>query len=139
MEKPAGHIYVYVAILAFAAVMMARSGRANKEQGLHTASALVVVSYALILMVYVNYPSYRRTGDIDLGLQGRYLFPVLVPLYGWVAHFVLRSWTRPVQILLVLLIGGFFVYDAFVYFSLHSPDLWFSKGPWAVRMGPAAP
>ena len=46
---------------------------------------MLVLAYAMVLMWLVNYPNYQTYRYIELALQGRYLFPVLVPLYGLVA------------------------------------------------------
>lgn len=75
----------YCAVLALAAVLAAARWRPGAAFGVPVDAAFLVVGYAFVLMWFVNYPTYQTSRYVGLALQGRYLFPVLVPLYGMVA------------------------------------------------------
>jgi len=44
------------------------------------AAVTISLLYVLVLVYYQNYSTYLRTGDLYVAVQGRYVFPVLVPL-----------------------------------------------------------
>ncbi len=130
MEKSPAHVYPYLVLLGVAAIVLIGTWRHAENDGLTTWSALIVAIYALFLIYAVSYPIYRSSAVFGLYLQGRYMFPVLLPLYGLVADLLLRRWPKGVQVALVLLIGGFFAVEEFVYFHLHSTPAWFTTVSW---------
>jgi hypothetical protein len=60
-----------------------------------------------------------------LAVQGRYLFPVLVPLWGLLAHTLLAYWPRRIQVAVALIVAGVFVYGDFPFFLSHTDQRWF--------------
>ena len=55
---------------------------ARRGEGLVLYAAGIAVFYAVVLMQLVHYPIYEDWGLPWLSAQGRYLFPVLIPIYG---------------------------------------------------------
>jgi len=87
---------------------------------------LTAVSYALILMQVVNYKSYIASGFVGLALSGRYLFPVLAPLYAWLSYSLLHNLPRWWQWLMGVAVAGFFLYAEFPWFLSNAGPEWFA-------------
>ncbi len=88
---------------------------------------LLVISifYTLIVAYYVNYKAYITHDWPDLGLQGRYIFPVLAPMYVLFSKYFLRIENKK---LLNILLGALillFVVGNIGYFFLYVPREWF--------------
>jgi type IV secretory pathway VirB2 component (pilin) len=89
--------------------------------------ALVVisVSYGLFLAYYVNYKAYITHDWMDLALQGRYIFPVLAPVYiVFSKYFIQMKNKKLLKILMGILIVGFLL-GSIGYFFLYVPNDWF--------------
>jgi len=119
---------VYFALLAGAALVFAvRRRSAAVKPGIGLAATLAG-AYTAILLFGVNYPSYVETGLPDLAVQGRYLFPVLVPLCGLVAV----AWTdfvpRAVRMVAAPAIATFFLYGDLPFFLSEAGTDWFMAG-----------
>jgi multisubunit Na+/H+ antiporter MnhB subunit len=79
----------------------------------------------LIVAYYVNYKAYITHDWPDLGLQGRYIFPVLAPMYVLFSKYFLRIENKKLlNILLGALILLFLVGNV-GYFFLYVPREWF--------------
>ena len=79
-------------------------------------------------MQFVNYSAYSKSLSISLALQGRYLFPILIPFYGIVAYFLIKPFKRLFQVGVFLLISLFFVWGDFPYFIQNATPAWFFSG-----------
>ncbi|MEW6428401.1 MAG: hypothetical protein AB1568_10240 [Thermodesulfobacteriota bacterium] len=85
----------------------------------------VAGGYTLIVMQLVNYRTYLGPGIIDLALQGRYLFPVLVPFLLTAAHYLtpragtLRGWLTALPLI------AFFIAMEFPWFLRNVTPDWF--------------
>jgi drug/metabolite transporter (DMT)-like permease len=112
-------------LLLCIAVFVIRYWRPGDEGGKLTDATLLVVVYAVILMLAVNYPSYLQLHDIGAGIQGRYLFPVLVPFYGLACYYVQKPLPAPWLAAVAGAVGAFFVWADFPYFMTHVPGFWF--------------
>ena len=73
----------------------------------------------MVLMWLVNYRGYLENRYLQLAVQGRYMFPVLVPFYGLVAHYLLAYWPRPVQVAVALIVAGVYLFGDL---SILSPE-----------------
>jgi hypothetical protein len=97
----------------------------KKLSGQDKALGLIFLFYVLVVAYYVNYKAYMRTDWMDLGLQGRYIFPVL-PI-GYVIfskYFIKIKNTKVLNILLTILIT-IFLLGNYVYFFANVPTEWF--------------
>jgi len=93
------------------------------------ALGFIFISYSLVVAYYVNYKAYMRTDWMDLGLQGRYIFPVL-PI-GYVLfskYFIKIKKTKVFNILLGFLIA-IFLLGNYGYFFANVPTDWFVPEP----------
>lgn len=81
--KSSTWLAAYGVVLAAAALLAVL--RPRRGNGVGVDAALLAGGYALLLMAVVHYPAYRQSHTLELALQGRYLFPVWLPLVGCVA------------------------------------------------------
>ena len=58
----------------------------KKVDGFGLSMLGVAVFYLLVLVYYQNYRGYLQVGNIFLAVQGRYIFPVILPIYLLVAQ-----------------------------------------------------
>jgi len=52
--------------------------------------AAVVLSYGLFILCKINYPAYLEYNDFVMTVAGRYMFPVLGPIYVLFSYYLLR-------------------------------------------------
>lgn len=100
--------------------------RLSKED---KALGFIFLSYILIVAYYVNYKAYMRTDWMDLGLQGRYIFPVLGIGYVLFSKYFMKiKNTKIFNILLGTLIT-IFLLGNYAYFFANVPTDWFIPEP----------
>jgi hypothetical protein len=119
----------YNVILFAAFVVWIRWSRWDGSEKPWSALSIAVVFYFLFLIGYVNYKSYLASHAAFLGVQGRYLFPVLVPAYLTAARFLFNPFRRAVQIALLLIVSTIFILGDFPYFLRHDGPDWYAKPP----------
>jgi len=130
MYKNPGHLIPVYLVLALALAGALLRWR-PREQGWLTASlAAVSLFYAAVLLVKVNYPAYTYYGNPGITLQGRYLFPVLAPIYVLGSLYLVRLFRAgPLRLLLVLVTALLcLVYD-FPWFLAHATSEWYAWLP----------
>jgi len=96
-------------VLALALVFHALAWR-RRQSPLASGFGLLALAYALVLLLFVNHPTYAEKGLIDAGVQGRYLFPVWVPLMGWLACALTEDAPRVARIPVAAAVCALFVY-----------------------------
>ncbi len=116
--------YPYYAVFVLAALMWFCRFRDLLRPGIGGVG-FIVLFYTMILMQGVNYPIYRSSGFSGLALTGRYMFPVLVPLYLLTAHALLSQMPRWWQITVGLAVGIFFVGGEFPWFLRQAGPEWY--------------
>jgi len=137
-----GHIHVlmnpsglkrYAALFAMAActaivVHIAARWRGNREPGVAaqtTTAVVVVVAYAIVLFEY-NYRVYLNSGHPSVTVQGRYLFPIIVPAFGLVSRYLICYWPRFLQVIVAMLAGAYFLLGDLPFFLNHADSAWFA-------------
>ena len=82
--------------------------------------------YGLILLYVQNYDMYLKRGNPFLALQGRYIFPVIAPIY----IFLVLVWERMFKDrffrYLILFSLVFFLLLSIPYFVLNVESWWFN-------------
>jgi hypothetical protein len=74
----------------------------------------------------INYPNYFETGTFEVGLQGRYIFPVLIPAYALIAFYLMKGVQRQyLQWPVAGAIATYFIYAEFPWFLRWVPLDWF--------------
>ncbi|MFP6605991.1 MAG: hypothetical protein VCC67_00670 [Myxococcota bacterium] len=125
VEKSDDAIYAYTAVFLLAALLLAWRWRPGASHGVPADAAFLAAGYALILMWFVNYPNYQASRFIELGLQGRYIFPVLVPIYGLVAYGIGELAPEKARPWLVAGVAAFYLYGDFPWFLQQiDPERW---------------
>lgn len=86
----------------------------------------VTIFYLLILLFYQNYRTYLNLGSIGIGLQGRYLFPVLPFIYYFTVKHLFRPsfpfWTK---VLILAYISIVFVSGSLPWFLRRADSNWY--------------
>jgi hypothetical protein len=86
----------------------------------------IAAFYGLFLMYGINYRIYLFFGALDLALQGRYLFPVLGPIYVISSYYLPRLFLKGrLQLGAVTAASVFFIASDFPYFLFHVTSDWF--------------
>jgi len=118
-------LYPYHIILVLSGIMLIRKFDREDGNG-HMLWIFVATSfYILVLMWYVNYPKYVRTGTMGLAFTGRYMFPVLVPICGLISYYLISFLPRKLQVVVAVVVSAWFVYGDFIFFVQSAGPKWF--------------
>lgn len=92
--------------------------------------AAIICFYAGYLMYKINYNAYLYYGVPGFTLQGRYLFPVLGPIYVLSCHYLMRLFSSGKSRLALALATAllFITYD-FPWFLTHATPNWYEWLP----------
>jgi hypothetical protein len=122
--KSPKELYPYYIVFLLTGVMMIIKFFWSRENRRTLMAFVVVLFYASLLIWYVNYPSYIHFGADGIGLAGRYIFPVLMPICGLIAYYAIGFWPKKIQIIMAGLISGWFIYGDFIFFMNNVPSQW---------------
>ena len=92
--------------------------------------SFLIVSYLFVLFFFLNYSTYIDQGILQSGIQGRYLFPILVPIYVLIASnlsYIRRSYLK---VGLFLLFSSIFIYWNIPFFLSNVTNEWFLTESW---------
>jgi hypothetical protein len=92
-------------------------------------SCLMMISacYGLFLIYGVNYKIYLSFASPVLALQGRYIFPVLGPVYVLSSYYLLRLFRSDyVRLGVAIAVSILFIASDFPFFLLHVTPDWFA-------------
>jgi hypothetical protein len=129
LGMPAGNtkIWLFISMTVLAGIAFLYRWR-PRESGLLPAD-LVVISgfYSGFLMYAVNYQVYLEFRAPGLTLQGRYLFPVVGPMYVLMSYYLIQLVRiNSVRLGIFTLVTLVFICSDFPYFlSFATPD-WFA-------------
>ncbi|HFQ81997.1 MAG TPA: hypothetical protein ENK33_11590 [Desulfobacterales bacterium] len=123
MYKKPGLIRLYYAFFILAAALFCWRWRPGVPPGLGP-PLFITLFYITILMQMVNYGIYSQTGMVGLAITGRYIFPVLAPLYIILAHGLLYRMPRWWQWTAGGAAALLFIYGDFPWFLQHLTPLW---------------
>lgn len=76
-------------ILFVLAALLAR-WRPWDLEWLPTSLMAIALGYAAVLVTRINYPAYLESKDIVLTVAGRYIFPVMAPIYAVCSLYLMR-------------------------------------------------
>jgi hypothetical protein len=127
IEKRGLELTPYFFLFFMAGIILLRKIKSSDMQKTAFYLFLIAGFYILILMQQVNYNAYLKYGVVALALQGRYIFPVLVPIYALTAYYLVNIQSRWCQWSIYFIVTAIFVYGEFPWFLQNvSPD-WFFK------------
>ncbi len=119
---------VYFAVFGLAAILIAWRWRPGASKGVPVDAAFLVLGFAFVLMWLVNYPNYEKSRYIEMALQGRYAFPVLLPFYGLLAWSLGELAPAKVRPWLVTGVAIFFLYGDLPWLLQHIDGPWLNPG-----------
>jgi len=131
MIKSGAELVPYYLLLALALLGTLLRWR-PREPGGGLAACLAVSAgyYAGYLMYMVNYDNYLNYGAIGITLQGRYIFPVLCPIYVLSCHYLIRLFpARSARLALVAAAAVLFIAGDFPWFLAHAGPGWYAWFP----------
>lgn len=86
----------------------------------------IVAVYSLFLLYVVNYPIYLDSGAPGSALTGRYIFPVLGPIYVLSSVYLLRLFkSNHARLGMAVTTAIIFIASDLPYFLLHATPDWF--------------
>lgn len=106
----------------------------NSENSKQNFLFVISLFYSLILMFYVNYQGYLSHGILHAAVQGRYLFPVIVPIYILVAYGLLSFKNRYIRMVIFGLVLTIFLYGNVPFFIKNFTKDWFFENSWATPL-----
>jgi hypothetical protein len=124
MLRTPNELWSYGLVFFIASLLLVRNIRLDGADSIWLGLVGVVVGYYIFLVGYYNYSGYLKSHAPLLGVQGRYLFHVLLPAYLLMAEFFVRPFQKRVQIAIVLLVCGVFMVGDFPYYLSHVSEVW---------------
>lgn len=116
----------YMEVMLLVAGLIAwRKWRPGEAEGVPLWAGVITFFYAMVLMWLVNYRHYFRAGMLDFALQGRYIFPVLVPLCGLVAYYLTAHLPARSRWLVAAAVAVLFLMGDLPWFLDHVNRCWF--------------
>ena len=101
--------------------------RSNSDNGFLFLLGVVTGSYFLFVMFFLNYQAYLFYENFDIGLQGRYVFPVIGPFYVLFSYYLMRLFkNKSAQIALFTCAAVVLILLDFPFFLYHVTPGWFS-------------
>jgi hypothetical protein len=78
-------------------------------------AAIICSFYGIALMQLYNYPRYEYFSS-GVAMQGRYLFPVIVPFYAIMSYYLTDNFRNRLAIPILMCISVIFIYGDFPFF-----------------------
>lgn len=125
MHKTNLELAPYFLLIVSTLLLFIRKAGPGEVKGYPLATGFVALAYGFVLIAYVHYPKYLQFGVPDFFVQGRYVFPVLVPLCGLAAFYSLTYLPERLQGLVGFGVAAIFIYGDFPYFLTRVNPCWF--------------
>jgi len=130
MFKDAAYLVPIYLLLGLSLAGALARWRPGEPGWLAAALAAIACFYAGILLFKINYSAYGYYGTVGIALQGRYLFPVLGPMYVLASLYLVRLFgAGRLQTALALCAAVIFIAYDFPWFLAHATPEWFSWLP----------
>jgi len=124
MLRSPNELWAYGLVCFVALLLMVRTIRFDGSDKLWLGMTGMVFGYYLFLVGYYNYTGYLQHHALLLGVQGRYLFHVLVPAYLLMAEFLLRPFPKWGRIVVAGAVAGLFIMGDFPYYLSRVTGVW---------------
>lgn len=94
---------------------------------LPTSLLAVSACYAVFLVVMINYPAYQESTDIVMSVAGRYIFPVMGPVYVLSCLYLLRLFKgEKMRLGLAVFAALALIYSDFPFFLTRVTPEWYA-------------
>jgi hypothetical protein len=94
---------------------------------LPSSMAGVAVFYGCFLLYKINYPAYLEYNDVIITVAGRYMFPVLGPIYVLFSYYLLRLFRgRNARLAIAAACSLIFIIYDFPFFLSNVTSEWFT-------------
>lgn len=110
----------YLAILLFGLCIATEQWRVWLNSPTERIAIGIVLIYTLFIMQIPNYSAYLNFHETHMNVQGRYLFPVIVPFFGLLAKYLVDFIPKPAQLAVACAVITIFVYGDLPYFLLNA-------------------
>jgi hypothetical protein len=119
-------MWLFAAVFSLTCLAVMVRWRTSESGRLPLQLMVIAAFYALFLMYYVNYGGYLDSGALGIALQGRYIFPVLGPIYVVACCYLLRLFRNEYARLgLAGAVCLLFLASDLPFFLLHARPEWF--------------
>lgn len=130
MYKSPPYLLPVYLVMALAAIGFIVRWRPRESGWVPPALAAVALFYAGYLMREVNYSSYLNYGEPGVTAYGRYLFPIIIPVYVLVCHYLLQLFRNNlIRAALALATALVFISYDFPWFLAHATPEWYTWLP----------
>jgi len=120
-------IWLFYTLMALTGIGLLIRWRPRDAAGLPSCLLAIAFLYGLFLIYGVNYEGYLYYGTPVLGLSGRYIFPVLGPLYVLSSYYIMRLFSGGrTKLGISLAVSILFIASDLPYFLAHSTPDWFA-------------
>ena len=124
MLRSPNELWGYGLACFVALLLMVRTLRLDGSDGLWLGMAGLLFGFYFFLVGYYNYTGYLQHHALLLGVQGRYLFHVLVPAYLLMAEFLLRPFPQWGRVVVAGAVAGLFIMGDFPYYLSRVTEAW---------------
>lgn len=119
-------ILLFIGLMGLAVFAFLLRWRPAKEGWLPAYLAITTIFYAFFFMYAINYRTYLDYRATWLSLQGRYIFPVIGPIYVLSSCYLLRLFSgRSARLVLCAMLSLFFIVSDFPFFLSSVTRSWF--------------
>lgn len=125
MSRDPASLMPYSIVLFAALLLVARGLRWRGLERLWVYLTAVATGYYLFLVGWFNYTHYLSSHAPFLGVQGRYIFPVMIPGCLVIARFLMLPWRHLGRIIVAIVLAAIFLLGDFPYFLRHDGPNWY--------------
>jgi len=130
MYKESRYLIPVYLVMALSLLGFAVRWRPSQSGWIPPYLAAIACFYAGFLLYKVNYSAYLYYGTPGITLQGRYIFPVIGPIYVLSALYLLRLFRSDyIRVSLALVTALLFIMYDFPWFLMHATPQWYEWMP----------
>ncbi|MBK5276300.1 MAG: hypothetical protein JJE30_14805 [Desulfuromonadales bacterium] len=119
-------IFLVIGLMGLAGLAFLIRWRPRETGWLPAYLGVIAAFYAIFLMYVVNYRTYLDYRSIWLSLQGRYIFPVIGPIYVLSSCYLMRLFSgRSWRLAVFVAVALFFIISDFPFFLSSVTSNWF--------------
>ncbi len=122
--KKGWDLYPYYWVLLISTFLFLRKSQWKDADGIYFVAFMAVLLYSSLILWFINYRMYLKTGVFGFSMAGRYLFPVLLPICGLISYYMTNFCSGKKQLIITVLVSAWFIYGDFIFFLREVPKHW---------------